>query len=116
MSKITGFPLGIAQYSATSFSNNNQLLLTVDSCRSIEGTINEYFTCLVIQDFSGNYIDQLNVRYDFYGIAKPSPDGSFVAFFRELNDDWLEIYSFDGSLISDVITDPTVFPGCLIAH
>ena len=103
------FPLGISRFSALAFGFDDRFLLTVDSCEPIEGSINDYFTCILVQDFSGNYIEQLNIRYNLYGAAKASIDGGYIALFRELNSNWLEIYNFSGELVSDVIANPSAF-------
>jgi hypothetical protein len=100
------FPLSLSD-PRISISETNQLIaVSVEDCRSF--SIGTNYTCLAVQDFDGNVLASFELLNDV-GQAKLSPDGRYLALFRELADDWLELYDLSGNLIDDFSTDKGSF-------
>jgi hypothetical protein len=101
------FPYGIALYYKFSVQNSHSQFLGVAvHCKGeTSDALSESMSCIVLQDFSGNYLTQLDLVQDVY-MAQVSPDGQYVAIFRDFNpgvpdQEWFEIFTIDGRLISD---------------
>lgn len=103
------FPLGIANYDSKPFPESKKLLLTIENCLNIPGSINSNYSCILVQDFEGNFHEELKIKYDVSPGAKVAPDEDHIALVRELDEDWLEIYRLNGEFISGVQVSPTSF-------
>jgi hypothetical protein len=83
-------------YFVSSIEHNNSEFLVTASGSSI--------SYIAMQDFSGNYMGQLKL-VDSVKSAVMSQDKKYVAIIRKITggDTWLEIYAWDGTLISDKV-------------
>jgi hypothetical protein len=96
------FPLSLLDPSISVSEALGLIAVTVEDCKSF--SIGTNYSCLAVQDFSGNIIAEFDVLNDVTQ-AKLSPDGLFLALFRELSDDRLEIYDLSGNLVSSLLAD-----------
>jgi hypothetical protein len=100
------FPGGTALFSSHIRQNDNTEFLVISTrCKQANSDpLSTNISCLVMQDYNGNYVGEVDVSESVYD-ARLSPDGNFVALYRDLdpgrNDEWLEIWSREGELISD---------------
>lgn len=102
------FPSGVTSFYANARANNNtEFLVTSVRCkRANSDPLSEQLSCLAIQGYDGNYISQFELTGSVYGGGKISPDGQYIALFRDLDPGsmdqvWFEIYTRDGSFVSD---------------
>lgn len=78
------------------FNDHTEFLIRARNCYHSFGDIS---TCIVIQDYSGNFHEQFST-WDTISVPQLSPDKQYIAMFRNLADDWLEIYTRSGDLVS----------------
>ena len=102
------FPQGIALYRKRSIQNDHSAFLAYAiSCkRENSDALARHMTCIYIQDYNGNYVGGLELLYDVYN-PQLTEDKQYIALFRDFNPgaldrEWLEIFSMDGTLISDL--------------
>jgi dipeptidyl aminopeptidase/acylaminoacyl peptidase len=101
------FPYGIARFYKYSVQNSHSNFLGVAvNCKGENSDpLSDSMSCIVIQDYSGNYISQLDLVHDVENIQL-SPDGQYFALFRNFNpgvtdQEWFEVFTIDGRFISD---------------
>ena len=100
--------LGVAQYSAKSFSSGQQFLLTANACA--DSTVNiTNDSCIISQSVAGDYTNDVRLEFRVHGPAIPSRDGGYFAVFRDLDDDWLAIYDLGGNFVSNIRTGKAPF-------
>jgi WD40 repeat protein len=97
------FPLGIARYDSKPFPQSNKLLLTIENCLQGEHTLAPDYSCILVQDFAGNYQEPvITYKHDIYPGAEVAPDERHIAFVREYYDvDWLQIYTLNGEFVTN---------------
>lgn len=102
------FPSGVASFYSNPRPNNNTEFLVVASyCRRANSDpLSDQMSCLAIQDYQGNYHQQIDLVGTVTNSAKLSPNGQYIALYRDFNPglsgyEWLEIYTRDGMLVSD---------------
>lgn len=110
------FPSGVSSFYAHSRTNDNtEFLVTSVRCkRANSDPLSDKLSCLVIQDYQGNYHSQFDVAGEVYEGGKLSPDGQYIALFRDLdpgggNQVWFEIWTRDGRLVSERNKEQTEF-------
>ena len=102
------FPSGVSKfYSKPRTNSNAEFLMVAVHCKHVNpDPLSEKLSCLAIQDYEGNYLSQFNVGDAVSGNAKLSPNGEYIALYRNLNQggqggEWFEIYTRSGVLVSD---------------
>ncbi|MES9853145.1 MAG: hypothetical protein ABW170_15115 [Candidatus Thiodiazotropha sp. L084R] len=101
------FPSGVSTFLSQARPNNNtEILVVAASCKHARtDPLSPMQSCVLIQDYEGDFTSQFELG-DTVDYAKLSPDGQYIAMYRNLNEgstghEWLEIYTRDGRLISD---------------
>jgi hypothetical protein len=102
------FPSGVSQFYSHPRTNSSAefLMVAVHCQRANSDPLSEMLSCLAIQDYEGNYLSQFSIGDAVSGDAKLSPNGEYIALFRNLNQggqggEWFEIYTRSGDLVSD---------------
>jgi hypothetical protein len=104
-------PLGTNAVRATpSLYVNRNMMLTVAHCRSGGDALAPDYSCLIPQNYSGEYGTQTDIVYDPMMPAKLSRNGQHFAYFRRwgissTDDHLFEIYDLSGDLVSQRILD-----------
>ncbi|MES9853151.1 MAG: hypothetical protein ABW170_15145 [Candidatus Thiodiazotropha sp. L084R] len=99
------FKSGVASFFSHPRKNNNsEFLLIAKHCKRVNSDpLSDEMSCLLIQDYLGNYISEIDIVGSIFD-AKLSPDGRYIALYRKpypYSDEWFEIYTRNGDLISD---------------
>ncbi|MCG8052896.1 MAG: hypothetical protein JAZ15_17005 [Candidatus Thiodiazotropha endolucinida] len=101
------FPFGIARYYKYSVQNSHSQFVGVAvNCKGENSDpLSASMSCIVFQDYSGNYLGQLDLVHDVSNVEL-SPDGQYLALFRNFNpgvsdQEWFEIFTIDGRFLSD---------------
>ncbi|MES9834609.1 MAG: hypothetical protein ABW139_20445 [Candidatus Thiodiazotropha sp. DIVDIV] len=101
------FPNGVSQYRKSSIQNNHTaFIVNVLYCKKENpDALARDLSCIYLQDYNGNYLGGLELLYDVTKV-QVSEDMQYAALFRNYNSgstgrEWLEIFSIDGTLISD---------------
>ncbi|MBW9259708.1 MAG: hypothetical protein K1562_19095 [Candidatus Thiodiazotropha sp. (ex. Lucinisca nassula)] len=87
------------------FNDHTEFVIRARNCYHSFGDIS---TCIVIQDYSGKFHEQFST-WDKISVPQLSPDRKHIAMFRNLSDDWLEIYTRSGDLVSSSRVDDNNF-------
>jgi hypothetical protein len=85
------------------FNDHTEYVIKARNCYHSFGDI---LTCIVIQDYEGIFHEQFST-WDTIHSPTLSPDKKYIALFRELAEDWLEIYTRSGELISSSRAEDT---------
>ncbi|ODB91920.1 TolB family protein [Candidatus Thiodiazotropha endoloripes] len=101
------FPYGIARYYKYSVQNSNSQFvgLAVNCKGENPDPLATSMSCIFFQDYSGNYLGQIDLLYDVSNVEL-SPDGQYLALFRNFNpgvsgQEWFEVFTIDGRFLSD---------------
>ncbi|MET0029784.1 MAG: hypothetical protein ABW101_19290 [Candidatus Thiodiazotropha sp.] len=102
------FPSGVSTFYSQARQNNGTefLMVAADCNHSNPDPLSPMMSCIAIQDYEGNYLSQMNITGVVSNGARLSPDGQFIAFYRDLDEgrsgqEWLEIYNRSWELVSD---------------
>jgi len=97
------FPDAFASFSLNAPPHNSdEFIVKVNSCKQAGADIlSPYLACVALQDYNGNYSNYFDIAEDISSSVKLSRDHQYVAFFRDLDDDWLAIYARDGTFVSN---------------
>lgn len=83
-------------YIMPAYKDRTEYLIQARNCDHSFGDI---LTCIVIQDYDGNFHEGFSTWDTVLG-ARLSHDRQYIALYRRLAEDWLEIYRRNGELIS----------------
>ncbi|MES9853150.1 MAG: hypothetical protein ABW170_15140 [Candidatus Thiodiazotropha sp. L084R] len=102
------FPSGVATFYSQAWQNNSTefLMVAADCKHSNPDPLSAMMSCIAIQDYEGNFLSQMNITGVVSTGARLSPDGQYIAFYRDLDEgrsdqEWLEIYNRNWELVSD---------------
>ncbi|UZR96606.1 hypothetical protein [Chondrinema litorale] len=91
--------MGIAKYYSKPFPKSDRILISIRDALNWPEKIGDNYSLTLIQDFEGKFFPGLKFKYDILSGAEVAPDEKHFALTRELDENWLEIYSFDNEYI-----------------
>ncbi|MBT32482.1 MAG: hypothetical protein CMO01_22690 [Thalassobius sp.] len=91
--------MGIAKYYSKPFPKSDRILISIRDALNWPEKIGENYSLTLIQDFEGKFYPGLKFKYDLIEGAEVAPDEKHFAVLREIDEQWLEVYTFNNDFV-----------------